>query len=96
VPKPSKKITSMKPIGLSLFINKLNNQEKVIRNKTKLVAQNYNQQEGINFTEFFFHIAISKTIRLLLLLSFVRIKHILFFFSKKKHILFFITNYYIN
>ena len=38
----------------------------VIRNKARLVAQGYNQEEGIDFDETFAHVARIEAIRLLL------------------------------
>lgn len=35
------------------FINTLNEQGEVVRNKARLVAQVYSQQEGIDFSETF-------------------------------------------
>jgi len=49
-----------------VFRNKLNEQGEVIRNKARLVAQGYNQQEGIDYTETFAPIARLEAIRLLL------------------------------
>jgi len=49
-----------------VFRNKLNEQGEVIRNKARLVAQGYNQQEGINYTETFAPVARLEAIRLLL------------------------------
>ena len=36
-----------------VFTNKLDKNGKVIRNKARLVAQSYNQQEGIDYDETF-------------------------------------------
>jgi len=49
-----------------VFKNKLNEQGEVIRNKFRLVAQGYSQQEGIDYTETFASVARLKAIRLLL------------------------------
>ena len=54
VPKPK----GINVIGTKwVFRNKLNEQGKVIRNKARLVAQGYSQQEGINYTETFAPVA---------------------------------------
>jgi vacuolar-type H+-ATPase catalytic subunit A/Vma1 len=45
---------------------KLNEQGEVIRNKAKLVAQGYSQQEGIEYTETFSPVARLEAIMLLL------------------------------
>ena len=48
------------------FRNKLNKLSEVIRNKAILVAQGYNQQEGIDYTDIYAPIARLEAIRLLL------------------------------
>lgn len=40
-----------------VFRNKLDEEENVARNKAHLVAQGYNQQEGIDFDEMYVSIA---------------------------------------
>jgi len=63
VPKPSQKNI----IGTKwVFMNKLNEQGEVTKNKTRLVAQGYSQQEGIDYTEIFAPVARLEAIRLLL------------------------------
>jgi len=63
VPKPPQKnITGIKWV----FRNKLNEQGEVTRNKSRLVAQGYSQQEGIDYTETFAPVARLEAIRLLL------------------------------
>ncbi|KAK2375015.1 putative mitochondrial protein [Trifolium repens] len=61
VPRPTHKNI----IGTKwVFRNKLNEQGEVVRNKARLVAQGYNQQEGIDFTETFAPVARLETIRM--------------------------------
>jgi vacuolar-type H+-ATPase catalytic subunit A/Vma1 len=63
VPKPQhKNIIGPKWV----FRNKLNEQGEVIRNKARLVAQVYSQQEGIDYVETFATVARLEAIRLLL------------------------------
>ena len=63
VPKPQHKNI----IGTKwVFRNKLNEQGEVTRNKARLVAQGYSQQEGIDYTETFAPVARLEAIRLLL------------------------------
>jgi len=63
VPKPLQKNI----IGTKwVFKNKLNEQGEVTRNKARLVAQGYSQQEGIDYTETFAPVARLEAIRLLL------------------------------
>ena len=49
-----------------IFKNKLDEDGKVVRNKARLVAQGYSQQEGIDFTETFAPVARLEAIRILL------------------------------
>jgi len=49
-----------------VFRKKFNEQGEVVRNKAKLVAQGYSQQEGIDYTETFALVARLEPIRLLL------------------------------
>lgn len=49
-----------------IFWNKLNEQGDMVRNKTRLVAQGYNQQEGIYFSETFALVARLEEIRLII------------------------------
>jgi len=63
VPKPQHKNI----IGTKwVFKNKLNEQGEVVRNKVRLVAQGYSQQECIDYTETFAPVVRLKGIRLLL------------------------------
>ena len=63
MPKPPHKVI----IGTRwVFRNKLDESGKVVRNKARLVAQGYNQQEGIDFTETFAPVARLEAIRILL------------------------------
>jgi len=49
-----------------VFRNKLDEEGKVVRNKARLVAQRYNQQEGIDYDETFAPVARLEAIRILL------------------------------
>ena len=49
-----------------MFRNKLDEEGKVTRNKARLVAQGYNQQEGIDYDETYAHVARLEAIRILL------------------------------
>jgi len=63
VPKPQQKNI----IGTKwVFRNKLNEQGEVVRNKARLVAQGYSQQEGIDYTETFASVARLEAIKLLI------------------------------
>ena len=63
VPKPQDKNI----IGTKwVFRNKLNEQGEVVRNKARLVAHGYSQQEGIDYTGTFAPVARLEAIRLLL------------------------------
>jgi len=63
VPKPQQKNI----IGTKwVFKNKLNEQGEVVKNKARLVAQGYSQQEGIDYTETFAPVARLEAIKLLL------------------------------
>jgi len=63
VPKPPQKNI----IGTKwAFRNKLNEQGEVTRNKARLVARGYSQQEDIDYTETFAQVARLEAIRLLL------------------------------
>ena len=49
-----------------LFRNKVDEQGNVVRNKARLIAQGYNQEEGIDYDETFAPVARIEAIRLLL------------------------------
>ena len=49
-----------------VYRNKLDKNKNIIRNKVKLVAKGYNQQEGIDFDEIFAPVARLEAIRMLL------------------------------
>ena len=61
------------------------NKKKMVRNKTRLVAQGYNQQEGIDFIETFAFIARLEAIRIMLV--FVAHKNIKLFQMDVKSVL---------
>ena len=64
VPKPKHHfVTGIKWV----FRNKIDEFNVVVRNKTRLVAQRYNQEEGIDFDEIF--IARLESIRMLLVFA---------------------------
>jgi vacuolar-type H+-ATPase catalytic subunit A/Vma1 len=52
-----------------VFRNKFNEQGEVVKNKARLVAQGYSQQEGIDYTETFSPVARLEAIILLLSFS---------------------------
>jgi len=57
----------MNVIGTNwVFKNKLDEQGVIVRNKARLVAKRYNQEEGINFGETYALVARLETVRLLL------------------------------
>ena len=63
VPKPE----NQQIIGTKwIFRNKLDESGNVIRNKARLVAQGYNQEEGIDFDETYAPVARLESIRMLL------------------------------
>ena len=49
-----------------VFCNKLNEDGEIIRNKTRLVAQDYNQEEGIDYYETFAPVARLESTRIML------------------------------
>ena len=49
-----------------VFRNKLDESAKVVRNKARLVAQGYNQQEGIDYDETFAPVVRLEAIKMLL------------------------------
>ena len=53
-----------------VFRNKLDEEGKVTRNKARLVAQGYNQQEGIDYDETYAPVARLEAIRILLAYAF--------------------------
>lgn len=54
-----------------IFLNKLYEEGNVLRNKVRLVAKGYNQQEAINFDETYTLVARLEAIRMLLALSYI-------------------------
>ena len=52
-----------------IFRNKTDEEENVVRNKAKLVAQGYTQLEGVDFDETFSPVARIESIRTLLALA---------------------------
>ena len=63
VPKPQNRTV----IGTRwVFRNKLDEQGQIIRNKSRLVVQGYNQEEGIDYDETFAPVARIEAIRILI------------------------------
>ena len=52
-----------------IFRNKLDENENIIRNKARLIAKDYNQQDGIDFDETYAPVARLEAIRLLFIFS---------------------------
>ncbi|RDX61746.1 hypothetical protein CR513_60001, partial [Mucuna pruriens] len=71
------KLWKMNFISSPETINKLDKNDKVVRNKARLVAQGFNQQEGIDFTETYALVDRLKAIRILL--AFTAYKYIKLF-----------------
>ncbi|GJW19272.1 retrovirus-related pol polyprotein from transposon TNT 1-94 [Tanacetum coccineum] len=60
-------VDNLKPLTLKwLFKNKLDEENTVIRNKTRLVVRGYRQEEGIDFEESFALVASMEAIRIFL------------------------------
>ncbi|GKF39856.1 retrovirus-related pol polyprotein from transposon TNT 1-94 [Tanacetum coccineum] len=60
-------LDNKKPLTLKwLFKNKHDEENKVIRNKTRLVVRGYHQEEGIDFEESFALVARMEAIRIFL------------------------------
>ena len=53
----------------SVFRNKMNENGEITRNKARLVAQGYSQEEGIDFKETFAPVVRLKAIRILLVFA---------------------------
>lgn len=54
-------------IGMKwVFRNKMNEQDEFVRNKARLVWKVYLQQEGINYVEIYFPIAIMEVVKIFL------------------------------
>jgi hypothetical protein len=49
-----------------VFKNKQGEDDEIVRNKARLIAQGYSQVEGLDFGETFAHVARLKAIRILL------------------------------
>jgi hypothetical protein len=63
-----------KPIGTkSVWKNKEGEKGEVVRNKSRLVAQGFNQKEGIDYEERFAHVARLEAIRILLAFSVAKV-----------------------
>ena len=66
VPRPN----NQRVIGTKwIYKNKMDKNVIIIRNKTRLVAHRYNQQEGINYEETFALVARLEAIRMLLVFA---------------------------
>ena len=61
------KTNEMNVIGTKwVFRNKMDENGNIVRNKTRLVAKGYNQEEGIDFDEIYAPVARLEVVRLLL------------------------------
>src|SRR5436190_23036688 len=65
-----------------VFKNKLDEHENVVRNKERLVAQGYNQEEGIDYDETFAPVARLESIRMYCLLHAIKILNYIKWMSK--------------
>ena len=74
-----------------VFSNKMDENDIIVRNKARLVAQGYNQQEGIDYEETFAPIARLEAIRMLLTFAYYK-NFILYQIDVKSAFL----NYFIN
>ena len=62
--------TSIKPIGNKLvFVRKCNENDDIIRYKTRLVAQGFSQRPGIDYEETYSHVMDAITFRFLISLA---------------------------
>ncbi|XP_014492031.1 uncharacterized protein LOC106754526 [Vigna radiata var. radiata] len=52
-----------------VFQNKMDDSGEIIKNKAKLVAKGYSQEEGIDYDETYAHVARLKEIRILLVIA---------------------------
>jgi hypothetical protein len=52
-----------------VFKNKQREDDEIVRNKARLIAQGYSQVEGLDFGETFAHVARLKAIRILLVFT---------------------------
>ena len=75
--------TNQPTIGTKwIFRNKLDDSGNIVRNKARLVAQDYTQIEGINFEKIIAPVARLEAIRLHLLLLLIKISNFFKWMSK--------------